>query len=94
MGAGDAGVRVSTEPGAIQGVSFHFIVPSSEAVDELMGNAVAAGGGVAKEAAAAQWGGYFGYFGDPDGYLWKAASASYTNFRPGFKHHLKPPRMY
>jgi hypothetical protein len=50
-------------------VSFHFIVPSSEAVDEVMGNAVAAGGGVVKEAAASQWGGYFGYFSDPDGYL-------------------------
>jgi catechol 2,3-dioxygenase-like lactoylglutathione lyase family enzyme len=27
-------------------------------------------------AAAARWGGYFGYFSDPDGYLWKVASAS------------------
>jgi uncharacterized protein len=27
-------------------------------------------------AAASQWGGYFGYFGDPDGYLWKVASPS------------------
>jgi uncharacterized protein len=40
-----------------------------------MGNAVAAGGGVVKEATATQWG-YFGYFGDADGYLWKVASAS------------------
>jgi predicted lactoylglutathione lyase len=44
-------------------------------VDEVMANAVAAGGGVVKEAAAAQWG-YFGYFSDPDGYLWKVASVS------------------
>jgi hypothetical protein len=43
-------------------------------VDEVMGNAVAAGGGVVKKAAATQWG-YFGYFGDPDGYLWKVASS-------------------
>ena len=42
---------------------------------EVMGKAVAAGGGVVKEAAAAQWG-YFGYFSDPDGYLWKVASGS------------------
>ena len=40
-----------------------------------MGHAVAAGGGVVKAAAAAQYG-YFGYFSDPDGYLWKVASAS------------------
>jgi len=57
-------------------VSFHFIVQSSEAVDEVMGKAVAAGGAVVTEAAAAQWGGYFGYFSDPDGHLWKVASPS------------------
>ena len=67
---------VSSEGSGFRGVSFHFIVPSSQAVDEVMGNAVAAGGGVVKEAAAARWGGYFGYFSDPDGYLWKVASPS------------------
>ena len=71
--AQDAGV--SSEGSGFRGVSFHFIVPSREAVDEVMDNAVAAGGGVVKEAAAAQWG-YFGYFSDPDGYLWKVASSS------------------
>jgi uncharacterized protein len=71
--ARDAGV--SPEGSGFRGVSFHFIVPSSNAVDEVMGNAVAAGGGVVKPAAAAPWG-YFGYFSDPDGYLWKVASAS------------------
>jgi len=70
----DAGV--SPEGSGFRGVSFHFIVQSSEAVDEVMGKAVAAGGAVVKEAAAAQWGGYFGYFSDPDGHLWKVASPS------------------
>jgi uncharacterized protein len=72
--AQDAGV--SPEGSGFRGVSFHFIVQSSEAVDEVMGKAVAAGGAVVKEAAAAQWGGYFGYFSDPDGHLWKVASPS------------------
>jgi uncharacterized protein len=71
--ARDAGV--SSEGSGFRGASFHFIVPSREAVYEVMGDAVAAGGGVVKEAAAVQWG-YFGYFSDPDGYLWKVASAS------------------
>lgn len=70
--AQDAGV--SSEGTGFRGVSFHFVVPSSEAVDEVMGKAVAAGGVVVKEAATASWG-YFGYFSDPDGYLWKVASA-------------------
>ena len=71
--AQDAGVP--PEGSGFRGVSFHFIVPSSETVDEIMRNAVAAGGGVVKEAAASQWGGYFGYFSDPDGHLWKVASS-------------------
>jgi uncharacterized protein len=67
---------VSSEGSGFRGVSFHHIVPSSEAVDEVMANATAAGGEVVKEAAGAQWGGYFGYFSDPDGHLWKVASPS------------------
>ena len=71
--AKDAGV--SSEGSGFRGVSFHHIVGSSEAVDEVMASAMAAGGSVVKEAAASPWG-YFGYFSDPDGYLWKVASAS------------------
>src|SRR4029450_13869587 len=72
--AKDAGV--SSEGSGFRGVSFHYIVPSSEAVDEVMANATTAGGEGVKEAAGSQWGGYFGYFSDPDGYLWKVASSS------------------
>ena len=71
--AQDAGL--SPEGSGFRGVSFHFIVASAEAVDEVMRGAVAAGGAVVKEASPAQWG-YFGYFSDPDGYLWKVASGS------------------
>ncbi len=71
--AKDAGV--SPEGSGFRGVSFHYIVSSREEVDEVMGKAVAAGGGVVKQAAASPWG-YFGYFSDPDGYLWKVASAA------------------
>ena len=70
--AADAGV--SPKGSGFRGVSFHHIVSSSEAVDEVMKDAVAAGAEVVKEAAGTQWG-YFGYFSDPDGYLWKVASS-------------------
>ena len=72
--AQDAGVP--SEGSGFRGVSFHFIVSSSQDVDEVMGRAVAAGGSVVKASAAAPWGGYSGYFSDPDGYLWKVASPS------------------
>jgi hypothetical protein len=71
--AQDAGV--SPEGSGFRGVSFHFIVPSSEEVDEIMHKAADAGGSIVKESDAAQWGGYFGYFSDPDGYLWKVATS-------------------
>jgi uncharacterized protein len=69
--AQDAGV--SAEGSGFRGVSFHHIVASKEEVDEVMGQAVAAGAEVVKEGTATQWG-YFGYFADPDGYLWKVAT--------------------
>jgi len=37
--------------------------------------ATRAGGKLVKPAETAQWGGYFGYFSDPDGHLWKVATA-------------------
>ncbi len=72
--AQDAGV--SSEGSGFRGVSFHFIVLSHDQVDEVVGRAAASGGAVVKEPAASEWGGYFGYFSDPDGYLWKVATAS------------------
>ena len=71
--AQDAGV--SPEGSGFRGVSFHFIVSSREAVDEVMGQAVGAGGSVVKDAAVSPFG-YFGYFSDPDGYLWKVAAGA------------------
>jgi uncharacterized protein len=72
--AKDAGV--APEGSGFRGVSFHYIVDSRETVDEVMNTATAAGGELVKPAAASQWGGYSGYFSDPDGYLWKVASPS------------------
>lgn len=71
--AKDAGV--SAEGSGYRGVSFHYIVSSNEAVDEVIGKAVAAGGTVMKEPSAKKWG-YDGYFADPDGYLWKVATGA------------------
>lgn len=71
--AQDAGV--SSEGTGFRGVSFHFVVESSDVVDDTLRKAVAAGGNVVKQPAKAKWGGYFGYFSDPDGYLWKVATS-------------------
>jgi catechol 2,3-dioxygenase-like lactoylglutathione lyase family enzyme len=70
--AADAGVP--PEGSGFRGVSFHHIVGSNEAVDEVLSAATAAGGTVVRPAANVQWG-YFGYFADPDGNLWKVAAS-------------------
>jgi predicted enzyme related to lactoylglutathione lyase len=72
--AKDAGV--SAEGSGFRGASFHINPDTREGVDETLRNAVAAGGSVVREAAAAPWGGYYGYFSDPDGYLWKVITAA------------------
>ena len=47
---------------------------ASEAeVDAAMAQAEAAGARILKPAAKAFWGGYNGYFADPDGHVWEVA---------------------
>ena len=70
--AQDAGVDPKGD--GFRGVSFHYILDSTKDVDDVMNQATKAGGAVVRKAEAAQWGGYFGYFSDPDGYLWKVAA--------------------
>ncbi|MCO1580292.1 VOC family protein [Crossiella sp. SN42] len=72
--AKDAGVPAAGS--GFRGSSLHFITDSREVVDEVIQAAVAAGGAVVNEPTAAEWGGYSGYFSDPDGHLWKVATAS------------------
>ncbi|MFZ3217234.1 MAG: VOC family protein [Candidatus Acidiferrales bacterium] len=42
-------------------------------VDSVLAQAAAAGARILKPAAEAFWGGYSGYFSDPDGFLWEVA---------------------
>ena len=46
-------------------------VSSKEEVDAVMEQARAAGATITKEAQETFWGGYAGYFCDPDGHLWE-----------------------
>jgi len=70
--AAEAGV--SPEGSGFSGVTLHLIVDSTARVDEVMAQAERAGAKVVKPAQKVQWG-YFGYFADPDGNLWKVASS-------------------
>lgn len=72
--AADAGVPA--EGSGFRGVTLSHIVASTDGVDEVLAQAEAAGGKIVRPAQDAQWGGYFGYFSDPDGYLWKIVAAT------------------
>jgi uncharacterized protein len=74
--AADAGLR----PGAPSQTEFSLghNVGSPAAVDAVMHQARQAGAVIVKPARETFWGGYAGYFQDPDGHLWEVA------FNPGF----------
>jgi uncharacterized protein len=48
-------------------------LPSKADVDAVIAQAVAAGATLLKPAADTFWGGYSGYFADPDGHPWEIA---------------------
>jgi catechol 2,3-dioxygenase-like lactoylglutathione lyase family enzyme len=48
-------------------------VKNREDVEEVLKQAQAAGGTITKPAQDASWGGYCGYFTDPDGHVWEVA---------------------
>lgn len=59
------------EPAAATELTLGHNVSSIEEVDGVMAEATAAGARIVKEAAETFWGGYAGYFQDPDGHLWE-----------------------
>jgi catechol 2,3-dioxygenase-like lactoylglutathione lyase family enzyme len=69
--AEDAGI--SPEGNGFGGFALAHNVPSESEVDDVLGLAVAAGGTLVKKAEKASWGGYSGYFKDPEGHLWEVA---------------------
>lgn len=69
--AQDAGVPA--EGSGFAGITLAHNVKSPEEVDRLLAHVAAQGGRIVKPAKATDWGGYAGYFADPDGFLWEVA---------------------
>jgi catechol 2,3-dioxygenase-like lactoylglutathione lyase family enzyme len=68
---------VAVEGSGFRGVSLAHNVSSESEVDEVLEQAVAAGATLVKPAQKVFWGGYSGYFSDPDGHLWEVAYNPY-----------------
>ncbi len=65
--------QVGGVSGGFAGFSLAHNVSSEDEVDQVMSQAASAGAVVTKPARKTEWGGYAGYFSDPDGYLWEIA---------------------
>lgn len=72
--AEDSGV---TDPGGWGGVTLAYNVRTQEEVDQVIGEARAAGATIAREGAETFWGGYSGCFIDLDGHPWEVAHNPY-----------------
>jgi len=60
-------------PFANGGIAVAQNLTSEAEVDAMMARAEAAGARILKPAAKTFWGGYDGYFADPDGHVWEVA---------------------
>ncbi len=66
--------------GSFSGITIAHNTRSREEVDAVLARAVAAGATLLKPAQDVFWGGYSGYFADPDGYHWEVAYADSWQF--------------
>ncbi len=69
--AEDATVNVSGS--GFRGITLAHVVSTKEEVRAVLNQAVKFGGKLIKPAQNVFWGGYSGYFADPDGHLWEVA---------------------
>jgi len=77
--AADAHVLAEPRPRAFRGITLAQMCRTDKCVDALMTRALAAGATLLKHAQTTEYGGYSGYFADPDGHAWEAVRA------PGFE---------
>jgi catechol 2,3-dioxygenase-like lactoylglutathione lyase family enzyme len=66
----DAGVTFSD---GVSRVYLAYNTRSDDEVDQVLAAAARAGGRIVKPAGRAFWGGWYGYFADPEGNLWEVA---------------------
>ena len=67
----DAGVP--SESSGFRGVALGYCTRSQSEVDDLLARAEASGARILVKARNTFWGGYDGYFADPDGHIWEIA---------------------
>lgn len=69
--------QVPNERPGFSGVTLAYCARSKEEVNDVLERAKNAGAHITKPAQEVVWGGYSGYFSDPDGHLWEVAYNPY-----------------
>lgn len=64
---------IAPDGSGFTGITLAHNTKSQAEADQVMETARAAGAKIVKPAQKVFWGGYSGYFSDPDGYLWEVA---------------------
>ncbi len=75
--AEDVDPKMRPKKPAFSGVALAYNTRTKDEVDEVLKKAEKAGGRIEKPGQKAFWGGYSGYFFDPDGYLWEVAHGAF-----------------
>ena len=75
--AKDVSTNYNTPRSKFPGITIAHNVRSKHEVDEILDMALRAGATIEKPAQNTEWGGYSGYFSDPDGYLWEIAYGAF-----------------
>lgn len=73
------------------GIALAHNVASESEADQLLREVKAAGGRIVKPAQPTFWGGYSGYFADPDGHLWEVAHNPFFPLDSNGRVTLPPP---
>ena len=84
--ANDIGPDWNEPRSKFSGITLAHNVKERSEVDEVLATAMAAGAQIVKPAADTFWGGYSGYFTDPDGYLWEVAWGAFDFNEDGSLH--------
>lgn len=73
---------VQADGHGFNGVTLAYVVDTDEEVDTVLEEAVSVGAKLVKPGQKVFWGGYSGYFADPDGHLWEVAHNPFTWIGP------------
>ena len=84
---------VSAEGGGVGAFTLAHNVHSEAEVDKVVDQALAAGATLVKKPRKASWGGYSGYFKDPDGHLWEVAHNPFFWIGPPDDESQPVPRL-